>query len=378
MSDSPLDGTNAALTADDIAQLVEQATAKGKVVERLIYLETLDRFAIQCGHFGVLIERDFIDEFKGLLPTEMNQVTVSPSGATIELETHDIHIEVAGLLASYINHLRGSRARDALFELIEKERREMLAGIKFALSDKWQINDEPALPDDEPAAEPGNELEKFFFARSEGRGIWKWQHYFQVYDSFFRSFRGKQAHILEIGIYSGGSLDLWREYFGPEARIYGVDIQPECKVYENTGATIFIGDQQDRDFWTDFKRNVPQLDIVIDDGGHSPEQQRVTIEELLPHLRPGGVYICEDIHGEIFNSFACFTHGLAHSLNDSRTLVGDVRNGERRLRIEANPLQSCTHSIHFFPFMVVVRKNQRARRELVAPRKGTLWQPFLG
>ena len=69
MSDSLLDGTNAALTADDIAQLVEQAAAKGRVVERLIYLETLDRFAIQCGHFGVLIERDFIDEFKRLLPT---------------------------------------------------------------------------------------------------------------------------------------------------------------------------------------------------------------------------------------------------------------------------------------------------------------------
>src|SRR5262249_5273220 len=189
--------------------------------------------------------------------------------ATIELEKYDICIEAAALLTTYINRLRDSRAPDNLFGLIDKERREVLAGMEFALSDKWQRNNEPALSDDEPAAEPRNELEKFFLARAEGHGIWKWQHYFEVYDRFFRPFRGRPVHILEIGIYSRGSLELWRDYFGPEARIYGVDIQPECKVYESTGASIFIGDQADRDFWTDFKRDVPQLDIVIDDGGHT-------------------------------------------------------------------------------------------------------------
>src|SRR5215472_11208078 len=96
----------------------------------------------------------------------------------------------------------------------DKERRKLRAGIEFALSDKWGRNNEPALPDDEPADKPRNELEKFFFARAEGHGIWKWQHYFEVYDNFFRPFRGRPAHVLEIGIYSGGSLELWRDYFG--------------------------------------------------------------------------------------------------------------------------------------------------------------------
>ena len=52
---------------------------------------------------------------------------------------------------------------------------------------------------------------------------------------------------------------------------------------------VFIGDQADRKFWSQFRREVPILDLVIDDGGHEPEQQIVSLEELLPHLRPGGV-----------------------------------------------------------------------------------------
>ena len=62
---------------------------------------------------------------------------------------------------------------------------------------------------------------------------------------------------------------------------------------------VLIGDQADRTFWRRMIAHgtLPPLDIVIDDGGHTPDQQRVTLEELLPHIRPGGVYVCEDIHG---------------------------------------------------------------------------------
>jgi len=99
------------------------------------------------------------------------------------------------------------------------------------------------------------------------------------------------VHVLEIGIYSGGSLEMWRDYFGPKARIYGVDIEPACRVYESDSVNIFIGDQGDRQFWQ-FRRKVPALDIVIDDGDHNPEHQIVSVEELLPFLRPDRVYFC--------------------------------------------------------------------------------------
>jgi hypothetical protein len=63
-------------------------------------------------------------------------------------------------------------------------------------------------------------------------------------------------------------------------------------------------------------RRVPTLDIVIDDGGHEPEQQIASLEELLPFLQPGGAYFCEDVHG-MYNEFASYVHGLGHKLNDT-------------------------------------------------------------
>ena len=131
----------------------------------------------------------------------------------------------------------------------------------------------------------------------------------------FVNFADRKFTFSKIGVYSGGSLDMWRNYFGPKATIYGVDIAPDCRVYENDGIKIFIGDQADRSFWGGLRRKVPTLDIVIDDGGHVPEQQIVSLEELLPFLRPGGVYLCEDVH-RTHNQFASYVHGLGHKLND--------------------------------------------------------------
>src|SRR5690349_460018 len=147
----------------------------------------------------------------------------------------------------------------------------------------------------EPA--PANWLEEYFDAHTTGPGLWKWRHYFDIYDKHFAKFRGREVHILEVGIFSGGSLDMWKSYFGDDAHIYGVDIEPTCRAYEATGTRIFIGDQSDKNFWREVIREVPKLDIVIDDGGHRVSQQVPTLEMLLPHLRPGGVYLCEDIWG---------------------------------------------------------------------------------
>ncbi len=137
-----------------------------------------------------------------------------------------------------------------------------------------------------------NPLRMFFEAHKKGHGIWKWSHYFEIYHRHFSRFRGQEAHVLEIGIYSGGSLEMWKDYFGTACRIYGVDIEPACKAYEDNTVKVCIGNQADRSFWQRFKREAPNIDIVIDDGGHLPEQQIAAFEELLPHLRPGGVYLC--------------------------------------------------------------------------------------
>lgn len=102
--------------------------------------------------------------------------------------------------------------------------------------------------------------------------------------------------------------------FGAKCYIQGVDIQEACKVYENEHTKIFIGDQEDRNFWKDFKKPVPHIDILIDDGDHKTDQQIVTFEQMLPHIRPGGIYLCEDLH-ELHNGFTIYMHGIVKNLN---------------------------------------------------------------
>jgi hypothetical protein len=224
---------------------------------------------------------------------------------------------------------------------------------------------------DQPA--PRNALREFFDGRKEGPGIWKWEHYFDIYDRHLSKFRGTEVCVLEIGVFSGGSLDMWRDYFGPDAKIHGVDIEPVCQIYEKKGVKVFIGDQADRSFWRDTIKQIGTIDIVIDDGGHQAEQQIVSLEELLPAMRPGGVYICEDVHGA-FNRFASYVCGLSNRLN---YFEGGFDASGAGFVCRPTPLQSDLASVHSYPFVSVLERNLRSVKEFHAPKRGTQWQPFL-
>jgi hypothetical protein len=220
---------------------------------------------------------------------------------------------------------------------------------------------------------PANPLQRYFESKTEGRGVWKWTHYFDVYHRHLAKFVGREVSILEIGIYSGGSLEMWREYFGGGCKIYGVDIQDACTCYESDSVKIFVGDQADRTFWRRFRKEVPVIDVIIDDGGHQDDQQVVTLEEMLPHVSRGGVYICEDVHGT-GRGLTRYAQVLADQLNAAR-INGD--NGERSLYSPATPLQMDIKSVHFYPYITVIEKTEAPFAEFIAPRHGTQWQPFL-
>ncbi len=180
---------------------------------------------------------------------------------------------------------------------------------EFARS--WPLDNAETMP---VPPEP-NRLREYFEANQTGPGIWKFRHYFDVYQRHLARFVGRQVSVVEIGIYSGGSLPMWRSYFGEQSHVHGVDIEPACRAYEGDGSSIHIGDQADRAFWAQFRRDVPDVDIVIEDGGHRTNQQVVTLEELLPQMRPGGVYICEDVTF-VNNKFTQYAAGLVDQLNE--------------------------------------------------------------
>jgi hypothetical protein len=234
----------------------------------------------------------------------------------------------------------------------------------------------PASIRSDDGQDPPNPLRAYFDAHREGPGIWKWNHYFDIYHRHFSRFRGRTVRVLEIGIYSGGSLGMWRDYFGPQCQVFGVDIEPACKAYESDFVKVFVGDQADRNFWRRFKQEVGAVDIVIDDGGHLAEQQIVTFEELLPYLQPEGVYLCEDLHGTL-NTFASYMGGFAMNLNASDQQENNVNDDERRFVFKTTSLQSAVRSVHFYPYVTVVERTGAPVSELVAPKHGTQWQPFL-
>lgn len=120
--------------------------------------------------------------------------------------------------------------------------------------------------------------------------------YFQAYDELLTDFRNKEVVFLEVGVLEGGSLFMWREFFGPKARIIGVDLNPLAKKWESFGFEIFIGDQTDEKFWKLLHEQIGSVDVVLDDGGHTFRQQITTALNVIPFISDGGQLIVEDTH----------------------------------------------------------------------------------
>lgn len=146
------------------------------------------------------------------------------------------------------------------------------------------------------------ELEQFAKNNSH-RLLMKLEHYFSIYDRHFRRFRGKPVRILEIGVYKGGGLDMWRSYFGPEATITGIDIFDSARELASPGTDILICDQADTSKLESIFKQRPAYDIIIDDGGHAMNQQIGSFNALFPLLAPGGVYLVEDTHTSYWRQF---------------------------------------------------------------------------
>jgi SAM-dependent methyltransferase len=259
--------------------------------------------------------------------------------------------------------------RNALLRLRAQKRRLRRFGEAKALSANWPAPERRRVPG---GAAPKSGLERLFDARTQGRGVWKWRHYFEPYERHLAKFVGKAPRILEIGVYSGGSLQMWLDYFGPGTQVIGVDILPECRAYAGEDVSILIGDQADAGFWARVRAAEEPFDVVIDDGGHTAQQQITTARELLTHVAPGGVYVCEDVHGH-YAEFAAFASGLADSLNAFSAEVND--DPERSLAARVTAFQGAVRSVCHYPFITFIEMHAHPVDELVCPKHGSEWHP---
>lgn len=201
---------------------------------------------------------------------------------------------------------------------------------------------------------------ELYFRANQDRLIHKWNHYFDVYERHFSRFRDQEIVILEIGVSQGGSLQMWKQYFGDKAKIYGIDIDPRCKELEEENIEIFIGSQSDRQFLRRVKNSIPNIDIFIDDGGHTMRQQIVSYEELFDHVKENGVYLCEDLHTSYWlewggghkrsNTFIEYSKNFIDYLNA-------YHSKQRSLRV--NSFTQSVDSIHYYDSILVVEKRKK-------------------
>ena len=206
-----------------------------------------------------------------------------------------------------------------------------------------------------------NDLEKYF-RNNKDRLIHKWIHYFDVYDRHFARFRNKEIVILEIGVSHGGSLQMWKSYFGPDAKIYGIDINPSCKALEEENIQIFIGSQSDKKFLKEVKAKIPPIDILIDDGGHTMEQQIVSFEVLFDHVRNDGVYLCEDLHTSYWPKFGGGYKREGSFIEYSKNFIDQLNAYHSKQRgLKVNKFTKNVDSIHYYDSILVLEKKQRRK-----------------
>ena len=105
--------------------------------------------------------------------------------------------------------------------------------------------------------------------------------YFPAYVELFGHLVGEKCTFIETGILDGGSLFMWRNWLGENARIIGIDLNPEALKWQNEGFEIFIGDQADPEFWKITYKNIGNFDALLDDGGHQSFQQIITTLESI-------------------------------------------------------------------------------------------------
>ena len=129
--------------------------------------------------------------------------------------------------------------------------------------------------------------------------------YTQHYDQLLSEVRNDFTKVLEIGVETGRSHRLWLEYF-PNAKIYGYDIfeygYDELQRLQEGNpfldrSVMFKGDQSNVEHLNKFKsEHGGNFDMIIDDGGHTMEQMQTSLNHLWDSVKPGGIYVIEDLH----------------------------------------------------------------------------------
>lgn len=197
------------------------------------------------------------------------------------------------------------------------------------------------------------------FHGHRGRPLDKWLHYLPLYDRYLAPWIGRPLTMLEIGVGGGGSLEMWRTALGTQATLFGIDVNPKCAARVDPPNQVRIGSQDDPAFLARILDEMGAPDIVLDDGSHVAAHQRASFAALWPALKPGGLYIIEDLHTAYWPRFGGGYRVPESAVELGKQLVDDLHGWHHDEPAALVPRQQLG-GVHFHDSMVVIEKVARA------------------
>ncbi len=213
--------------------------------------------------------------------------------------------------------------------------------------------------------EPACEMEALF-RDHKGRVIHKWQHYLAIYDELLADYKSglpgaghRPLRFLEIGVNKGGSLQLWRKFLGPEAIIFGVDVDPSCASVADADVQVRIGSQADPEFLKSVVAEMGGIDVVLDDGSHIGEHQHVSFTVLFPLLAEGGLYLIEDLHTSYWPEWQGGYRRKGTGIELCKTLIDDLHGWYHENTGQIPEARSSILRVSVFDSIAAIHKQKR-------------------
>ena len=205
-------------------------------------------------------------------------------------------------------------------------------------------------------------LHKYFLNNNDKR-LHKWMHYFDIYERHLSRFRNKAPVMIEIGVFGGGSLSMWKEYFGKGCQIIGVDIDPKCKEYESDQIEIFIGSQDAPELIDQIFDKYPRVDIVLDDGSHMMNHMVASFELMYDRLDKNGLYIVEDTHTCYWPEYQGGLHKNGSFIEFTKNKLDELHALYSRGTVTISNFTKTTDSICVYDSVVVFERRVQGMRQ---------------
>lgn len=201
-----------------------------------------------------------------------------------------------------------------------------------------------------------------YLSRTDEKALYKMAHYAGVYDRVLGPWMGQKVNFLEIGVFKGGSLRMWRDFFAPRSKMTFIDYDPACKALEIPGTDIRIGDQSDVAFLTQTAAECGPFDVIVDDGSHMCDHQIISFQTLWRHLKDGGLYVVEDTHSSYWPGYGGGLRAPGSFIEFAKSLIDCMHSWytDDDASFPLHPLARELGSISFHDSMIFIQKELKA------------------